>query len=75
MQCVKELTANITFACGENLNTCFGVSADISHAASNTTITRLSKGFERMIADYEDFRGGYQEELFDVHFPSSLLSK
>ena len=75
MECVKDLTANITFSCGEHLNTCFGVSADISHAPSNTTITRFSKGFERMIADYENFRGGYQEELFDVQFPSSLQSK
>ena len=53
------------------------MSADISHAASNTSITRLSKGFERMVADYEDFKGGYQEELYNVkdHFPSFLQGK
>ena len=74
---MTDLKDNITAACGEQLNTCFGVSADISHAPSNTSITRLSKGFERMIADYQDYRGGYQEELYNVkdHFPQSLKGK
>ena len=48
------------------------MSADITHASSNTTITREAKGFERMISDYENYRGGYQYEQYKKDFPQSL---
>ena len=53
---------------------CFGVSADITHIDTNTTIDRYTEGFERLIADYEKYRLGYQVEGFNVqdHYSDGL---
>ena len=53
---------------------CFGVSADITHIDTNTTIDRNTEGFERLVADYEKYRLGYQEEEFNVkeHYSDGL---
>ena len=53
------------------------MSADISHVKVNTTIDRNTEGFERLVADYEKYRLGYQVEEFNVkdHFSNALKGK
>ena len=48
--------------------------ADITHDVANISITPESKGFERMVSDYHDYRNGYQYETFNVKddYPESL---
>ena len=77
IQCVENLTENIQSRCENNLKNCFGVYADFAYDGNNSTITRDTRGMERMISDYQDYRGGYQHELYDVddHYSSYLISK
>ena len=51
--------------------------ADFAYDGTNSTITRKTRGTERMISDYQEYRGGYQYEIYDVddHYPSSLIGK
>ena len=76
-KCVANLTENIQSRCQNNLKKCYGVYANFAYDGNNSTITRDTRGMERMISDYQDYRGGYQYELYDVddHYPSSLISK
>ena len=72
--CSNDLIKNIIVKCNEEPTPCFGVSADISHINTNSTIDRHTEGFERFVADYERFRLGYQLEEFNFkdHYPDSL---
>ena len=72
--CRDHLIEKITSQCKGKLAQCFGVSADISHVNTNTPIDRNNEGFERLVADYEKYRLGYQEEEFNFkdHFSDAL---
>ena len=74
---MANLTENIQSRCRNKLKKCYGVYADFAYDGTNSTITKETKGMERMIADYQEYRGGYQHELYHVdhHYPSYLIGK